>query len=174
MSKLNSTLILFALSLSSFAQTKQERLKIFWPEEYKWKTISNIEDSSAAFIQFIPEKENVSNWTISGSLRTTKKLVAPNLDLIIQSYTRSALKESSKAKITVIERNDSTKNIWVLLKVETSDFPNDPVPESDFWYIQQGDLNHFAAFVGIREKEFSKSFIEKWSKIFKMSKIIYE
>lgn len=174
MNRLNFSVILFTIVLSSFGQSKQEKLKIFWPEEYKWKTIVNTTDSLSSFTQVIPDNENASNWTISGSLRTTKNLVAPNLDLIIQSYTKSALRESSKAKVTVIERNDSTKNIWVLLKVETSDFPNDPVPESDFWFIQQGSSNHFAAFIAIREKEFSKSFIEKWSRIFKTSKIIYE
>lgn len=62
----------------------------------------------------------------------------------------------------------------MIIKVETADFPNDPIPESDLWFIQQGNSNHFAAFVAIRQKEFSKSFIDKWVGVFKKSKLIYE
>lgn len=174
MGKVIAILLVIIIPLYSSGQVKNEKLKVFWPEEYKWKTIVNTNDSSRAFMQVIPESESPATWTIAGTLLTTKNLIAPNLDLIIQSYTNASLKESSKAMITVIERNDTAKNTWVLLKVETPSFPNDPIPESDFWYIQQGNNNHFAAFVAIREKEFSDLFIEKWTKIFKMSRLMYD
>lgn len=170
----NFIIALLLIASSSLGQSKKENLKVFWPEEYKWKTIINTDDSTASFVQIIPENESTSNWTIAVTIRITKNAVAPNLDLIIKAYTESALKESSKAKVTVVERNDSTKHFWVLLKTETTDFPNDPIPESDFWFIQQGSQNHFAVFVAIREKEFSQVFIDKWTKIFKLSKIVYE
>ena len=109
MAKLIFLLSFLIFTVSTFSQSQKEKLKVFWPEEYNWKTIVNTDDSTTSFVQVIPEKENSNNWSIAGTIKTTKNLVAPNLNLIIQSYTNAALKESSKSKVTVIEKNDSKK-----------------------------------------------------------------
>ena len=161
-------------TFSVFGQFKKEKLKIYWPEEYKWKTVYNVEDSTMSLTQIIPQSETATSWTIAGTIRVSKKLVVPNISSVIESYSNAALKESAKAKVTVLEKSDSSKTYWIILKTETSDFPNDPNPESDLIYICQGSQNHYAAFVGIREKQFSKEFEKKWIEIFKKSSLQYD
>ena len=160
--------------LSVSGQFKKESLKIYWPEEYKWKTVYNVEDSTMSLTQIIPQSETTTSWTIAGTIRVSKKLAFTDISLAIKSYTDAAIKESAKAKVTILEKSDSSKNYWIILKTETPDFPNDPNPESDLYYIYQGSQNHYAAFVGIREKQFSKEFEKKWVEIFKKSSLRFE
>ena len=60
----------------------------------------------------------MDNWTILGSLVSYKKTKAPNVDIIIKSYEETFLKEEPSAKLTILEKDDRTKNIWALFKIE--------------------------------------------------------
>jgi hypothetical protein len=73
----------------------------------------------------------------------------------------------------VIEKNDTAKNVWVLFKVETASFPNDPVPESQLYYAIQGDKTLYVTFIATKEKALSSDFLLKWSKVFKESELLY-
>lgn len=66
------------------------------------------------------------------------------------------------------------KNFWVIMKIHTSDFPNDPIPESTFCYIKQGNTNLFTAFITVKKTALSKGFVEKWTGVFKASRLIYD
>ncbi|MGE5108295.1 MAG: hypothetical protein ACM3H8_12165, partial [Sphingobacteriales bacterium] len=122
------------LTITSFGQTKDENLKIVWPEEYKWKIGNNQEDNTTHFIEIIPGKENINKWTMLGTMMSLKNVKISSTDQVVQMYTESSSKESSKAKLTVLEKNDTAKNIWVIFKIETPSFPNDPKPESQLYY----------------------------------------
>jgi hypothetical protein len=134
-----TTFILF--TISTFSQT--ENLKILWPEEYKWKIRTNQEDETSHFIEVIPEKEEINSWTILGAMNTVKNTTKTTTDQVIKSMTESSLSESPKAKLTVLEKNDSTKNNWIIFKIETPSFPNDPIPESQLFYVIQGKQSLF-------------------------------
>jgi hypothetical protein len=62
----------------------------------------------------------------------------------------------------------------VLFKVETPSFPNDPKPESQLWYVIQGEKTLHSMFIAKKEKTLSKEFIKKWSKVFKSGEFFYE
>ena len=165
-------LIPFAINL--FGQTKSESLKIIWPEEYKWKIGSNQENNTMHFMELIPGNEKITKWTMMGTMMSLKNVKITSTDQVVQMYTESSLKESPKAKLTVIEKSDSTKNIWVLYKIETPSFPNDPKPESQLFYALQGDTTLYVNFIAIKEKTLSEDFINKWTKVFKTSELVYQ
>jgi len=165
-----TTFILF--TISTFSQT--ENLKILWPEEYKWKIRINQEDETSHFIEVIPEKEEINSWTILGAMNTVKNTIKTTTDQVIKSMTESSLSESPKAKLTVLEKNDSTKNNWIIFKIETPSFPNDPIPESQLFYVIQGKQSLFMNFVAIKVERLSNDFITKWTKVFKSSELIYQ
>ena len=156
-----------------FGQEK-EVLKIEWPEEYKMKKALDIEDEKTRFVVFVPENETVDNWTILGSLVSYKKTKAPNVDIIIKIYEEATLKESPLAKLMILEKSKEGEGIWVLFKVETPSFPNDPKPESQLWYVIQGEKTLHSMFIAKKEKTLSKEFIKKWSKVFKSGEFFYE
>jgi len=164
--------IFILFTISAFSQT--EHLKIAWPEEYKWKVYLNQDNDTTHLTQILPEKEDFKTWTISGSTMSVKYLKITSTHQVVQSMTESSLSESPKAKLTVLEKNDSTKNIWILFKIETPDFPNDPIPESQLYYVIQGEQILYMNFIALREAILSNDFIEKWTKVFKSSKLVYQ
>jgi hypothetical protein len=93
-------------------------------------------------------------------------------DQVVEMYRQSSQKESSKAKLTVLEDNNKEKNIWVLFKVETPSFSNDPNPESQLYYAIQGEKTLYINFIAIKEKTLSNDFLSKWTKVFKNSEFV--
>lgn len=149
-----------------------EALKILWPEEYKWKIIANQEDDGLQMLQLVPETESAEKWTIMGSMMSAKGVKNPNLENVMRVFRDAALQESPKAVLTFIEKDEKATFPWLLFKIESPNFPNDPIPESQLYYIVQGNTSLYSTFVGIKEESLSAEFIEKWSKIFKSSVIL--
>lgn len=168
--------LLITLSNISFGQnqTKGENLKIVWAEEYKWKVASNQEDKTMQFLEIVPGNESVDNWSILGTMISFKNAKISKTDQVVEMYRQSSSKESPKAKLTILESKETTKNIWVIFKVETPSFPNDPKPESQLFYAIQGEAALYVNFIAIKQKKLPPDFIGKWSKIFKDSELIYE
>jgi hypothetical protein len=166
-------LVVFAATIS-FGQTKNENLKITWPEEYKWKIGSNQEDNSTHLLEIIPGKESIERWSMLGTMMSLKNTKIESTDQVIEMYRQSSQKESPKAKLTVIEENNQVKDIWVLFKVETPSFPNDPNPESQLYYAIQGEDTLYINFIAIKEKTLSNAFLSKWTKVFKNSEFVYQ
>ena len=150
-----------------FGQERRQNLKILWPEEYQWKIISNNESDTEHTIELIPGKEEPDKWTMLGMMSSFKNTIVPNVDIIIKIYEEATLKESPLAKLTILEKSKEGEGIWVLFKVETPSFPNDPKPESQLWYVIQGEKTLHSMFIAKKEKTLSKEFIKKWSKVFK-------
>ena len=165
-----------ALTTASFGQTqtKEENLKIVWCEEYKWKIASNQEDKTTHFIEIIPGKDKIEKWTMLGTMMSLKNTKITKTGQVVEMYRQSSLKESPKAQLTVLESNDTTKNIWVLFKIETPSFPNDPKPESQLYYAIQGEATLYVNFIALKEKTLSNDFIAKWTKVFKESELVYQ
>jgi hypothetical protein len=162
------------LTLSAFGQDKQEVFKINWSEEYKWKIITDLDDELMHFIEFIPENEDSINWAMLYTLMTLKNEKVSTTGKIVQMYRELTYRNSPDAKLTVLERDNKAKNIWVLFKVERLSYPNDPGPLSKLYYVIQGDTNLFVNYITIKEETLSTDFISKWMKVFKNNEIIYQ
>lgn len=167
---------LIALTTTSFGQpqTKEENLKIVWCEEYKWKIASNQEDATTHFLEIIPGKDKIEKWTMLGTMMSLKNTKITKTEQVVEMYRQSSLKESPKAKLTVLESNDTAKNIWVLFKIETPSFSNDPNPESQLFYAIQGEATLYINFIAVKEKTLSNDFVTKWTKVFKGSELVYQ
>jgi hypothetical protein len=153
---------------------KGEDLVINWPEDNKFKVIADQEDSIARTQQWLPANETVANWTIVVSIFTIKNVHAPNLDLIIKSYTDASVKESSAAKYEILEKKDAPGEMYAILKVETPYFPNDPHPESQLYYFIPGENAFFTCMVAVKQAKLSAEFVSKWSQVLKNSKLTRE
>lgn len=175
MKKLIFLLYYTVVCLTLEAQKKNEYLKINWPEEYKWKVVLNEEDTVKKSISMIPGYESTEKWTIMAHMLTMKNHnKADKIGKVIEVFTQAALKASPKAICVVLEKMQKAKNAWTIFKIETPEFPNDPMPESQLYYAIQGNSTLYINFVAIKEKNLSKAFVDKWSKIFKRSALLYK
>lgn len=167
-------LILFLSSFSGFSQNKIENLMVNWPEEYKWKIGTNQEDETVHFVELVPEKESIDNWTIIGTMMSLKNVTSMPMDKAMNLFFDQTKSNAPEAKLTLIEKNETGKNNWVLFKVEVEKYLDDPKPESQIYYIIQGESSLYVNLVGIKEKKISNAFEKKWITIFKGSKIVFQ
>ncbi|TGD59767.1 hypothetical protein [Flavobacterium humi] len=174
MRKLFFLLMLFFSAAAVQAQSKIENLKVVWPEEYKWKVGSSQENEASHFMELIPEKESLDNWTIIGTMLSLKNVSNIPMDKAMNLFYSKTKNTAPGAKLTLIEKKDGIKNSWILFKVEVEKYLNNSKPESQVYYIVQGDATLYVNIVGVKEKTISKSFEEKWSKIFKSSQLVLE
>ncbi|RYD56250.1 MAG: hypothetical protein EOP56_13025 [Sphingobacteriales bacterium] len=162
-----------AVTSFAFAQ-KSEQLKIDWPDEYKWQIGSDQETQEQHMIELVPGNETVEKWTILGTMISIKNVQNVPMNVATNLMFEQAKKRAIEPKITIIERNDDAKHPWIIFKIEAASFNDDPNPESQLYYIIQGNTSLYTNLVAIKEKALSKAFVDKWAKTFKKSELVYQ
>ena len=152
----------------------QENLKIVWPEEYKWKIGSNQENDNQHMTEMIPRNESIDKWTIIGTMIAFKGAKNVPMDAAMNLMFDQAKKNAISPTLTLVEKNDTAKNAWIIFKIEAPGFKNDKTPESQLFYIIQGNSSLYSNFVAIKEKTLSKEFVDKWTAVFKKSELVYQ
>ena len=168
-----SLVVVFLLSQFYFSQNRKEILKVYWPTEYQWKTINDREYKGIHLTEIVPEKEKAGSWKKLGTMMYFKNTRVPNADTIIDLYREVSWEEDSKSKLTVLEKHAKGENIWVLFKEENAFGSDDKTPKSQLFYVIQGEDTLYYVFISLRKKELPEEFVEKWSKIFKNSELVY-
>ncbi|GAA4773000.1 MULTISPECIES: hypothetical protein [Flavobacterium] len=166
--------LLLVISISTIAQEKIENLKVNWPEEYKWKIANNQENETVHFVELVPDKESLENWSIIGTMMSLKNVRDMGMDKAADLFYSQTKQNAQNAKLTILEKNEQDKYPWILFKIEVEEYLDDIKPESQVYYIIQGDSSLYVNLVGIKEKKISKKFEEKWSKVFKSSEIVFQ
>ena len=165
--KLAGLIVLIGAALGAHAQDKPENLKITWPPEYQWKIATNQEDQKVHLIELIPYQENLDTWSIMGTMMSFKGVKGVPMSKAMNMMFELAFQQAPKAKITELEKDEKAVHPWVLFKIESPRFKNDKHPESQLYYIVQGESSLYANFVAIKEKKLSTAFISKWRPVFK-------
>ena len=163
--------LLFICSVSGFSQ---ESLAINWPDKYGWKVLTNQETEAMHMIELIPGTETGENWTLLGQMLSVKGVTNMSMDKARDLMLEQTKKNSPKAKLTEIERNESDKNPWILFKIECPSFNDDKNPESQLWYVRQGQTSLYLNFIAIKEKKLSPEFVKEWVDIFKKSEFVQQ
>lgn len=169
--------ILFVLSILSsvvFCQTKGENLKIDWPDEYQWKVGSDQENDKRHLIELVPGDESIDNWKTLGTMDSFKGVTGVPIATAADMMLGEAKKTAPDAKLTIFEKDEKAKNPWIIFKIEAPGFINDPHPESQLFYVIQGQTALYNNFVAVKKKELSDDFVKKWIKVFKASELIYQ
>ena len=162
-------LLSIAFRLTLVAQN--ERLILNFPTENKWKIIQNIQDSTSSKIIYIPENESEANWNTLVLITKAQFYKNHSMIEVANSFIKGAMDESPNAKATFLGKSGKNEKKWILLKTETPNFPNDPNPESDLFYVKEGTNWDFVICVMIKKKKFPKLIDDKWVKILKLTKI---
>ena len=170
----NLIFVLFLiLSKFYFSKTRKEIKNVSGPTEYQWKTINDREYKGIHLTEIVPEKEKAGSWKKLGTMMYFKNTRIPNADTIIDLYKEVSWEEDSKSKLTVLEKHAKGENIWVLFKEENAFDSDDKTPKSQLFYVVQGEDTLYYVFISLRKKELPEEFVEKWSKIFKNSELVY-
>jgi len=165
-------LLIFLISVCFFipAIGQTERLIIPWPET--WKIGSQEKNHTMSMVELIPNNEKIDQWTIIGTTTVfTGKQDAP-IDATMNLTFNEAKKAAVNPTLTFIDKKEDSKNPWILFKIESASYKNNNNPESQLFYIVEGDEALYSNFVAIKESTLSKEFVDHWKGLFKSSKFV--
>ncbi len=165
MKQIIAILSLIIISLNSYSQGE---INFDFPEKYNWKILSVNEDDYMKVTEYIPEKDNAEKWELLIQITRFNGNNIP-LDTITNLLFHETKKTAPKAKLTHLEKEE---NKWILFKIESPEFIENPTAESQLWYIINGENSMFICFIAIKEEKLKKKFIKEWSLIFKAGEII--
>jgi hypothetical protein len=163
---------IFALS-SANAQTGSESLKVYWPPEYRWKVGSDQQNTTARMLELIPANETLNNWTMIATMTVLKGVKNMDMSGAMKMIFDKTKNRAPKARLVTIERGGTTKNPWIMFKIESPNFTNSPTPESQMYYVIQGNQSLYTNFIAVKQDALGPLFVERWAKIFKRSKLNY-
>ena len=171
MKKAFLTLCILSYSLIySFGQVR-ESLQIAWPGEYNWKVGSQQNTKAVSMIELIPGKESLNNWSVMATMFSYKNMKMPIAkvpDLMMSSIKKNA----TSSKLTIEEQGVKNGAPWILFKIESPSFKNDPRPESQLYYAIQSKATLYVNFVAMKAKIFPSVYAFKFTRVFKASQII--
>jgi hypothetical protein len=167
------TIALIAVVTIAKAQTGAESLKVFWPDEYKWKIASNQQNKTARMIELIPGNETLNSWTMIGTMTVMKGVKNMDMSGAMKMIFDKTKSRAPKARLVAIERGGTAKNPWIMFKIESPNFTNSNTPESQMYYVIQGNQSLYTNFIAVKQASLGPLFIEKWARVFKRSKLIY-
>ena len=151
------------------AQRPTEHLETDWPQENNWQVAGRQNSGNRETIFIIPGNETIKTATIIGSIVAFKGLRYSSVNEIIARYKKQL---DTGSTLTVVTMWDSAAPVWVIFKVETPATTKYPEPESDLYYVIQGDFALFEDHVAVKQPNLSAEFIDKWSKIFARSRLV--
>lgn len=153
-------------------QQSGESLMLEWPEEENWKVGSSQENEQMAMLELIHSSETLENWTEFGSMMSIKGAKNIPMDKAMNLMFEQSKKNSPKAKLTFIEKDESVEYPWIIFTIECPNFKNDKTPESQLWYIVQGKTSLYTNFRAVKQAEIPEELKGKWIKFFKTGKIV--
>ncbi|TCD07645.1 hypothetical protein EZ449_14000 [Pedobacter frigidisoli] len=171
---MSKQVIFICLVLTGIAKLThaQENLKIAWPGEYKWKIGSEQKSGNARMVELIPGNESINNWTIIGTMLSITGRTSGSVEKAMNTTYNQTLGNAPKARLKIIEKGIKSGSPWILFRVESPYFNNSKTPESQLYYIIQGNQALYSNFVAIKQPALGVLFVEKWSKVFKNSMIV--
>jgi hypothetical protein len=152
-------LILLALIVfKGYGQTGKEAFSIPWPEEYRWQRYDK-----GNGIELIPGNQTPDTWLIKGSMFKNKAVKLININLVADSTFREINKNTSKARLTIIEQSPNS----VLFKIEGITSAEPLKQESKLFYIMYGYIFGYINCITVKESNLNEEFLLKWIKVFK-------
>lgn len=161
--------------LSQFCGNEQqngESLLLDWPESENWKVGSNQENEQVAMLELIHSNETLEKWTEIGTMMSIKGAKNIPMDKAMNMMYDQAKQNSTKAKLTFIEKNENVEYPWIIFTIEAPSFKNDKTPESQLWYIVQGKQALYTNFRAIKQATIPNELKDKWITFFKTGKIV--
>lgn len=119
--------------------------------------------------EYLPKKESIDSWTILGTTMIYKGKAGVPIEAPMNIMFNGAKKNAINPTLTVIDKKVDGDNPWILFKIEAEGFTNDKTPESQLYYIIEGENDLYSNFVAIKKSSLPAEFVDQWTAIFKAS-----
>ncbi len=123
-------------------------------------------------MELIHTNETLENWTEFGYMSAIKGAVNVPMDKAMNLMYEEAKKNSPKAKLTFIEKDEKAEYPWIIFLIEAPSFKDDKKPESQLWYIVQGKTSLYTNFRALKKSSIPADLKASWTAFFKTGKIV--
>ncbi len=164
---------LLTTATSLMAQANTETLRLFLPTEYKWKIAADQESGNTRMLELIPGNETLNNWSIIVTTVSMKGAKNMPLTTIMNTVYNKTKVNAPQSKLVMIERKDVGSNPWIIFRISPG-MGKTRNPESQLYFIIQGNQNLYNNFVAVKKDMLGPLFIDQWTRVFKSSKLIYK
>ena len=151
-----------------------ESLRIDWPDSEGWKVANEEDNAQEKMIELLRNNETFENWTEIGTMFVYKNIAAKlgiPIKMTMDQLFENAKKNCPSAKLTFIEKNDTTKYQWIIFKVECT---SNNGTESQVWHIIQGTDELFSSFRAVKQNPLPADLEKKWVEFFKTARIVIQ
>jgi|688.fasta_scaffold77032_6 tetratricopeptide (TPR) repeat protein len=150
---------------------KKEFLNLKWPKDENWKEQTPQENGKMKFVELLRNNETFDNWTEIGTMITYKGIVGEDVEFRAKSLYDQTKESCPAAKFTIIEMDKKIEYPWIIFSIECPVSGQTKTPESQIWYIIQGNSSLYANDRAIKQKSLPKDTIMKWTEFFKTGKV---
>ncbi len=147
-----------------------EKFVLDWPENWVG---SKQENDKMILVEFVASNETLDKWTEIGTMTTLKGMTNISLDDYKNLLFQQSKKNSSKAELVVIEKNESSENPWIIFTIEAPNFKNNKNPESQLWFVIQGKDSLYSNFRAVKKATIPNELKDKWIAFFKNGRIVH-
>jgi hypothetical protein len=157
--------VFLALSIPGWSQSYS--LKIPWPTD--WKIATNQKTRTQVMMEYIPRTEDIDHWSTIGTTNIFIGKAGVPIEATMNITFSGAQKTAINPVLTLIDKNAEGDHPWILFKIEAEGFKSDPHPESQLYYVVEGENDLFSNFVALKKSSLPKDFVDNWTAIFKSS-----
>jgi hypothetical protein len=158
-------LVFLVLSIPAWSQS--DNLKIPWPTD--WKIATNQKTRTQVMMEYIPKTEDIDHWSTIGTTNIFIGKAGVPIETTMNITFSGAQKTAINPVLTLIDKNAEGDHPWILFKIEAKGFKSDPHPESQLYYVVEGENDLFSNFVALKKSSLPKDFVDNWTAIFKSS-----
>lgn len=169
--------ILLLTTSNSFAQYSAksgESLALDWPDEENWKVGSIQNNSQMELIEIIKDYETFDNWTEMGSMISYKGVKNRDVEEVMNLLFKSIKDDCSEANLTVLDKNITSANPWIIYSIECPKYKKSNTPESQVWYLIQGREALYSNSRALKLPALPETIKQKYVKFFLSARLVYK
>jgi len=149
-----------------------ESLSLKWPEDEEWKIQTPQENDKLKFTELLRNGENFENWTEIGNMLVYKGLTGKDVEFRAKMLYEQTKQKCPKAKFSIVEMDKKIEYPWIIFSIECPVSGQIKTPESQLWYIVQGNASMYLVDRAIKKESLPHDLKQKWTNFFKTGKIV--
>ena len=153
-------------------KVEDEVFVLNWPQKENWKQQTPQENDKMKFVEFLRNNETFENWTEIGTMITYKGITGEDVEFRAQSMYQITKEKCPQAKFTIIEMDKKIEYPWIIFSTECPVSDETKTPESQLWYLVQGNASLYLCDRAVKQKFLPKDKLLNWTKFFKTAEIV--
>ena len=142
-------------------------LEARWPDPKGWKVIRRNETERQKRIELVPKGEGAKDWKHLGNLTALKFVQGIPMDTARYLLTKQTDGRCKDVQSRTLEKRDQGQESYIFFVLNCKSHINTQQPETQLWYVEQGQRHLYAYFVAVRKKRMSREEREKWMEFFR-------